>query len=123
MMVERDSKAAAVCIKNSLLVQKALEKAGSDAATKVVNKSVQSFLNTGDEYKDTFDLAFIDPPYEISNSEISENLAALIPLLRSGAIIVVERSSRSGEFEIPVALSRESQKNYGDTEIFWLRLG
>ncbi|MEY4971432.1 MAG: hypothetical protein RLZZ404_358, partial [Actinomycetota bacterium] len=61
MLVERDGKAAAVCIKNCQLVQKALEKEGFfEAVTKVANKSVQNFLNT-----DTaeYSLVFIDPPY------------------------------------------------------------
>jgi len=122
MMVEKDSKAAAVCIKNSLLVQKALEKAGESAGTKVVNKSVSSFLSSATEYQATFDLVFIDPPYEISNSEITENLEQLLPLLKPEAIVVVERSSRSGEFANPGMYQKENQKNYGDTEIFWFQL-
>ena len=62
MMVERDGKAAAVCVANSSTIQKALEKEGFyDQMTKVANKSVVNFLaSDAGEY----DLVFIDPPFD-----------------------------------------------------------
>ncbi len=121
MLVERDGKAAAVCIKNCQLVQKALEKEGFfEAVTKVANKSVQNFLNT-----DTaeYSLVFIDPPYEVSNDEVIENLEALLPRLSTDAIVMVERSSRSAALAIPTGLELDEEKSYGDTAIYWLTRG
>ena len=118
MLVERDGKAAAVCIKNCHLIQKALEKEGFfEALTKVANKSVQSFLNT-----DTgeYSLVFIDPPYEIANQEVEENLAGLMPRLSADAIVMVERSSRSATLQIPHGLELDEEKSYGDTVVYWL---
>lgn len=118
MLVERDGKAAAVCIKNSHLIQKALEKEGFfDSITKVANKAVASFLST-----DTaeYDLVFIDPPYEVSNEEVAENLLALVPRLSKDAVIMLERSSRTGAVELPDELELDEEKSYGDTTVFWL---
>jgi 16S rRNA (guanine966-N2)-methyltransferase len=118
IMVERDGKAAAVCIKNALLVQKALEKEGFfEAVTKVVNKAVSSFLTTETA---EYDLVFIDPPYEVSNEEVSENLVALVPRLAKDAVIMLERSSRSPAPELPADLELDEEKSYGDTTVYWL---
>ena len=118
ILVEKDGKAAAVCNKNAQLIQKALEKEGFfDSITKVVHKAVSSFLST-----DTgeYDLVFIDPPYEISNAEVIENLEALIPELAKNAIVMVERSSRSETLAIPAGLELDEEKSYGDTIVYWL---
>lgn len=118
VLVEKDGKAAAVCNSNAQLIQKALEKEGFfDPVTKVAHKAVSSFLST-----DTgeYDLVFIDPPYEVSNAEVIENLDALIPKLAKDAIVMVERSSRSESLAIPAGLKLDEEKSYGDTTIFWL---
>lgn len=117
ILVEKDSKAAVICIKNAQQVLAALEKAKLDPDVQVANKSVASFLASTNQ---SFDLVFIDPPYEVENQEITENLTQLIPHLAEFATVMVERSSRSGDFQIPAGLSLDSQKTYGDTEIFWL---
>lgn len=117
VMVEKDSKAAAVCIKNSLLIQDSLQAAKTEAETKVVNKSVENFLGMPKEV--SFDLVFIDPPYEVTNAEITANLQNLRHLLADEAVVIVERSSRSGEFQTPAGFNAEDCKNYGDTNVFW----
>ena len=118
VLVEKDGKAAAVCNQNSTLIQKALEKEGFfDPVTKVVHKPVSSFLST-----DTaeYSLVFIDPPYEVSNEDVIENLEALIPRLSKDAVVMVERSSRSDALNVPAGLNLDEEKSYGDTIVYWL---
>ena len=118
VLVEKDGKAAAVCNQNAQLIQKALEKEGFfDAITKVAHKAVSSFLNTD---ASEYDLVFIDPPYDVSNAEVIENLETLLPKLAKDAIVMVERSSRSEALAIPAGLELDEEKSYGDTTIYWL---
>ena len=81
---------------------------------------MQNFLNT-----DTaeYSLVFIDPPYEVSNDEVIENLEALLPRLSTDAIVMVERSSRSAALALPAGLELDEEKSYGDTAIYWLTRG
>jgi 16S rRNA (guanine966-N2)-methyltransferase len=119
-MVERDGKAAAVCVTNAKSVQKAIVEEGFEAETKVINKSVQSFL-AAPTARD-FTLVFIDPPYEIDNVEVVSNLDALLPILHPEAVVAVERSSRTEKPEFPSTYVLVDEKNYGDTVVYWLEL-
>jgi len=116
-MVERDGKAAAVCVANLKIVAKALLKEEVEFDGKVINKSVSSFLATAAEQE--FDLVFIDPPYEITNDEVVTDLELLKPLLKD-ATVVVERSSRTEAPKWPAGYVFDDEKSYGDTVVYWL---
>ena len=116
-MVERDGKAAAVCVANLKIVSKALLKEEIGFDGKVINKSVSSFLNAPGIEK--VNVVFIDPPYEISNEEIQEDLEKLKPLLDKSTV-VVERSSRTDAPTWPNGYTLEDTKSYGDTVVYWL---
>lgn len=113
LLVESGKAAAQVCKRNSELV-------GLDGL-KVIERSVMSFL-AAPSGETAFDLVFIDPPYEVSNDEVSHNLEELLPLLAPEATVVLERASRSGEVELPDGYELEDTKNYGDTTVFWISL-
>ena len=116
-MVERDGKAAAVCVTNLKSVAKALLKDEVEFDGKVINKSVSAFLTSPGINE--LDLVFIDPPYEVGNAEVVENLETLKPLLKD-ATIVVERSSRTEEPAWPAGYTLDDTKSYGDTVTYWL---
>ena len=114
-MVEKHPKAAATATANAELVRKA---GNLDAAvTRVVTSSVSSFLaTTGGEY----DLVFIDPPYDVDNSEVEHALEALAPRLAEYGEIVLERSTRTVAPVIPAGLTLDKARAYGETTIYWI---
>ena len=116
-MVERDGKAAAVCVANLKIVSKALLKEELGFDGKVVNKAVAAFLTSPGIQE--VSLVFIDPPYEIGNEEIQEDLEKLLPILKN-ATVVVERSRRTEAPAWPKGYSLEDSKSYGDTVVYWL---
>jgi 16S rRNA (guanine966-N2)-methyltransferase len=119
-MVERDGKAAAVCVANAKSVHKAIAEEGFEAETKVINKSVQSFLAA--PTATDFTMVFIDPPYEVDNAEVVSNLDALLPILHPDAVVALERSSRGERPDFSARYALIDEKNYGDTLVYWLEL-
>lgn len=90
---------------------------GKKPTIETSGQSVQPFLTAARTF---WDLVFMDPPYELGVAEVENNLEALVPRLSPGAIVVVERSSRTPEPEWPTGLELERRKDYGDTALFWL---
>jgi 16S rRNA (guanine966-N2)-methyltransferase len=108
VFVERDALAVRVLRENLA----ALEVPA--AAAEVRRGDALRALRSARERKETYDLVFIDPPYDQARDLGSELSALLEPLLAPGARIVVESDRRA-----PLALSApiERQRRYGDTLI------
>jgi 16S rRNA (guanine966-N2)-methyltransferase len=68
-----------------------------------------------------YDVAFMDPPYPVSEPELAEELALLATRdwLVPGAMVVVERSSRSPEPGWPAGIESERSKRYGETTLWY----
>jgi 16S rRNA (guanine966-N2)-methyltransferase len=64
-----------------------------------------------------FDLAFLDPPYEVSAHEVTQVLAALADngLVADGATVVLERAKGSESVAFPARWGIEKERAYGDT--------
>ena len=122
VLVESNRQAAAVCEVNCKKVDKNLFAEGVDVRIKVVIQPVNMFLTTG-EAAPAFDLVFIDPPYNVSNDEVTENLQNLLAWLKPDATIILERSSRTEVPTLPSGLVLDETKSYGDTAVYWLNLG
>ncbi|MEA9985530.1 MULTISPECIES: RsmD family RNA methyltransferase [Subtercola] len=136
-IVERAPAAVRVIKANVALVQKAAmatrptPRGGPNAPAKrgvgrppsasprihVATQSVVAFLG---QTVSTFDVVFIDPPYDLSEAEITEALTLLAPHLTPGADVVLERSSRSPEPALPASLILDRRKDYGETVLYWI---
>lgn len=115
-LVEKSLPATQACRTNAAKVKKAAPR-GHELAIEVTGSPVQTFLTSS---LAEWDLAFLDPPYELGQAELVHNLEQLVPRLSDGAIVLVERSSRDPEPAWPVGLELDKRKNYGDTTLWWL---
>jgi 16S rRNA (guanine966-N2)-methyltransferase len=116
-LVERSAAAASVCRRNAAIVTQAFGRAEAPRID-VVTQAVTPFL-TGLRAGAWWDVVFIDPPYELGEAELAENLAALVPSLSTEAVVMVERSTRSPEPEWPAGLEQERSRAYGETTLWW----
>ncbi|WP_341998962.1 16S rRNA (guanine(966)-N(2))-methyltransferase RsmD [Microbacterium sp. LWH7-1.2] len=112
-LVEKAPRAATIVQRNAGRVAKAV---GTDAAIRVHRMSSDTFLRSA---RGPFDLVFLDPPYDIGETELSSTLALLVPVLSPGADVVIERASRSPEPSLPDGLVGTRSKRYGDTAMWW----
>lgn len=115
-LVERNVAAAQVCRNNAARVKK---NAPNNSPLEIIlsGQPVQAFLSSS---LATWDLALLDPPYELDDDELLQNLESLVPRLAPDATVVLERSSRSPEPEWPSGLALDRRKDYGDTTLWWL---
>jgi 16S rRNA (guanine966-N2)-methyltransferase len=66
-----------------------------------------------------FDLAFVDPPYALSSSDLGEVLALADRVLLEGAVVVVHRRRDSEEPATTGTLAPAGRRRYGDAEVWW----
>lgn len=60
-------------------------------------------------------LVFLDPPYEMPSVELEQLLTVLAPALSAGAVVVIERSSRTPPITWPEGFADDGTKAYGET--------
>ncbi len=67
-----------------------------------------------------YDLVFLDPPYPLAEEEVAAALAALVAQewLSPGALVVVERSTRSPEPGWPEGFEEARGRSYGETRLW-----
>ena len=89
--------------------------AASGRGGEVVATDVVDFLEASSE---TFDLAFIDPPYDLPLASVEEVLTELMDRLDSGAIAVVHRRYGEARPSAPLGLELAWERRYGDAQIW-----
>lgn len=113
-LVESDARASAVCQRNADLINGVL---GRKAVT-VHRTKADPFLDRAAEDA-AWDVVFLDPPYPLEEAGLSAVLEKLAAHLAPGAVVVVERSSRSPEPGWPEGLTRFAEKKYGETRLWF----
>lgn len=113
-LVESEAKASAVCQRNADLINGVL---GQKTVT-VHRSKVEPFLDRAAPTA-AWDLVFLDPPYPLEDGTLSAVLQKLAAHLGPGAVVVVERSSRSPEPGWPVGMTRFAEKKYGETRLWF----
>ena len=96
------------------IVEGNVKELGLGARAAVVRERVVPFL---ERTVKTFTLAFLDPPYDISDGDLLAALAALAPRLEHGAQVVLEVSTRKRLTEWPRGLQLVQSKAYGETTV------
>jgi 16S rRNA (guanine966-N2)-methyltransferase len=68
-----------------------------------------------------YDVVFMDPPYHLDDATVGEELAALVDKdwVVPGAMVVVERSSRSPEPAWPAGFTDFRERRYGETTLWY----
>ena len=71
-----------------------------------------------------YDVVFADPPYALADTAVSQVLSLLAGQgwLASGALVIVERATRSGPLNWPDGFAPDRSRRYGEAT-FWYGLG
>jgi 16S rRNA (guanine966-N2)-methyltransferase len=115
LLVESDARTARV-IRDNLTALRATP------AARLVTGKVAQVLAGGPE-GGPYDVVFADPPYSVSDEEITAMLAALVDggWLAADAVVVVERSSRTGPVTWVKGITGERSRRYGETTLWYGR--
>lgn len=107
--VESNPISVEICAKNFALISH-LEGVGR---FKVYEQTVFEFLNH--TAAGAYEIIYIDPPYEVENSEVEKILKKILTLglLSKFGMVAIERDAKSKVFNWPVGLSEAKVRSYG----------
>jgi 16S rRNA (guanine966-N2)-methyltransferase len=107
--IESNSVSAQVCEDNFALISK-LEGVGK---FKVHAKTVFEFLNH--TASKSYEIIYIDPPYEVDNVEVEKILKKILTLglLSKFGLVAIERDAKAKTFSWPDGLSELKVRSYG----------
>lgn len=123
LLVESDARAAKVIRENIAAL-------GLGGVCRVAAAKVATVLASPPDAR--YDVVFLDPPYDVTDDVLATVLGALVGeasgtgegtggWLAPGAIVVVERSSRSPEPAWPGLVTLERSRRYGETTLWYGR--
>ena len=115
VLVDNSEKAVRVMTKNTALVAPSVP----DCTIHVHRSSVAGYVGASGE---TWDIVFIDPPYEMANDALVATLTLLLPRLSADAVVAIERAGRDPEPDWPTGYGVLTPKDYGETRVYWLEV-
>ncbi|GAA1691193.1 16S rRNA (guanine(966)-N(2))-methyltransferase RsmD [Microbacterium sediminicola] len=112
-LVEKAPRAVAVIERNIRRVERAI----GPGRLRPHRAAADAFLAST---RTSFDLVFLDPPYDLAETELADTLTLVAERLAPEGIVIVERATRSGVPVLPSGLVLERERRYGDTTLWWL---
>lgn len=120
LLVELVPKAVSVCQQNAAKINEALKSQIASVQRGKVDSVLAGFFDEETSLpRKTFDLVFMDPPYPLTEQELSATLEKVSRVLAEDATLIVERSSRSPEPQWPSGLEKIADKKYGETHLWF----
>ena len=113
LLVEAESRAARVIRQNIAMV--------ALPGAQLITDKVDRVLARGPGEAPTRDFVFADPPYAVGDDELTGMLAALAShgWLAPGALVAIERSTRSGPPAWPVGYETDRSRRYGEATLWY----
>jgi 16S rRNA (guanine966-N2)-methyltransferase len=89
----------------------------------VLTDRVERVLARGPASAEKYDVVFADPPYALAGDEVSAMLQTLSDhgWLAPGALVIVERATRSGPVSWPAGLEPDRARRYGEATFWYAR--
>jgi 16S rRNA (guanine966-N2)-methyltransferase len=112
LLVESDARAAAVIKANVAAV-------ALPGATVAVDRAERLLARPAADGRNRYDLVIADPPYAVTGEAVSRVLTLLQGgWLADGALVVIERATRSGPLDWPPGFLPGKSRRYGEAT-FW----
>ena len=113
LLVESDARAAQVIRANIAAI--------GLAGAQVIADRVDRVLARGRGEWPASDFVFADPPYALGDAELAQVLGALCgqDWLAAGAVVAVERASKSGPPPWPPELTSDRSRRYGEATLWY----
>lgn len=85
----------------------------------IYTKTAFEFLNH--TVKNTYDIIFLDPPYEMANTEVEKLLRKIhaLDILSTHGVIAIERDGKTKSFNWPTGLAEVKVRSYGAGSIHY----
>jgi 16S rRNA (guanine966-N2)-methyltransferase len=100
-----------------------IESLGLPGAQVIVGRTERVLARGPEGAGGRYDVVFADPPYALDGEEVSAMLTALADRawLAPGALVIVERATRSGPVRWPAGYVQDRARRYGEAT-FWYGL-
>jgi 16S rRNA (guanine966-N2)-methyltransferase len=118
LLAESDPRAVGVIRANITALGLAGASVAADRVERMLARGPAAQQAAGDG---RFDVAFADPPYAMTGEAVTAMLASLAQAgwLVPGALVVVERSTRSGPVHWPEGYAEDRARRYGEATLWY----